>query len=117
MEERLTDRSDEAFLHSDEEHKEFFSNVQTIVTYYIKWIHLNQDLDSMRKAKKRVRSNSRIALSAYSDKEAEAKAFEIDKKIEDVKMKMKELRGRFDELKRTIDKEKTAFSLAEKPDP
>ena len=117
MEERLTDRSDEAFLHSDEEHKEFFSNVQTIVTYYIKWIHLNQDLDSMRKAKKRVRSNSRIALSAYSDKEAEAKAFEIDKKIEDVKMKMKELRARFDELKRTIDKEKTAFSLAEKPDP
>ena len=63
-----------------------------------------------------MRSNSRIALSAYSDKEAEAKAFEIDKKIEDVKMKMKELRGRFDELKRTIDKEKTAFSLAEKPD-
>jgi len=117
MEENLTDRADEAILHSDEKHKEFFSNVQTIVTYYIKWIHLNQDLDSMRKAKKHVRGNSRIALSSYSDKEAEAKAFEIDKKIEDVKMKLKELRGRFDELKRTIAKEKTAFSLAEKPDP
>ena len=47
----------------------------------------------------------------------DAKAFEIEKKIEDVKAKMKELRGRFDELKKTIDKEKTAFSLAEKPDP
>ena len=116
MEDRLTDRADEAFLHSDEEHKEFFSNVQNAVTCYIRWRHFNQELDSMRKAKDYARSKSGLSFRG-SDKEAEAKAFEIEKKIEDVKAKMKELRGRFDELKRTIDKEKTAFSLAEKPDP
>ncbi len=117
MEERLTDRADEAVLHSDEEHKEFFSNVQTIVTYFIRWRHLIQKTDSIRKAKKYTRSNSGISFCSGSDTAAEAKAFEADKQIADIKMQMKELRGQFDELKRTIDKEKTAFSLAEKPDP
>ena len=117
MEERLTDRADEAVQHSDEKHKEFFSNVQTIVTYFIRWRYLIQKTDSIRKAKKYARSNSGISFCSGSDKAAEAKAFEADKQIADIKLQMKELRGQFDELKRTIDKEKTAFSLAEKPDP
>ena len=117
MEENLTDRADEAFLHSDEKHKEFFSNVQTIVTYYIRWRFFIQKIDSLRKAGKYARENSGISFCSGSDKAAEAKAFEADKQIADIKMQMKELRGRFDELKRTIDKEKTAFSLGEKPDP
>lgn len=117
MEERLADRADEAVLHSDEKHKEFFSNVQTIVTYFIRWRYLIQKTDSIRKAKKYARSNSGISFCSGSDKAAEAKAFEADKQIADIKLQMKELRGQFDELKRTIDKEKTAFSLAEKPDP
>ena len=113
MEERLTDRAGEAVLHSDEEHKEFFSNMQNAVTCYIRWRQLNQELDSIKKAKDYARSKSQLSFHPGSDKGAEAKVFQLDKKIADVKAEMKELRGQFEELKRTIAKEKAAFSLWE----
>ena len=110
MEEHLTDRVDEAAQHSGEENKSFFFDMQTIVTYYIKWTHLDRTIKDAKKAMGYARENADINFSAGTDKELKDKQFKTDMQVNMTRQEMKELREKFDELKASLINQKAAFA-------
>ena len=110
MEEHLTDRVDEAVQHSGEENKSFFFDLQTIVTYYIKWTHLDRTIKDAKKAMGYARENADINFSAGTDKEQKDKQYKTDMQVNMTRQEMKKLREKFDELKASLINQKAAFA-------
>ena len=117
MEEHLTDRVDEAVQHSGEENKSFFFDLQTIVTYYIKWTHLERTLNDAKKAMGYAREKATINFSEGTDKDLKDKQLKTDMQVNLTRNEMKELREKFDELKISLLKDKAAFALEKNTKP
>jgi len=118
MEDHLTDRTDEAVQHSSEEHKDFFFDMQKIVTIYVKWAHLDQNLKSTRNAVNYVKDNAEIKFDRSNlDRKAERELYEkqngLKNEITNYKLDMKKLREEFNELKASLIKRKVEFSAEE----
>ena len=115
MEEHLTDRTDEAVQHSSEAHKDFFFDMQKIVTLYINWTHLEQKARSARNAVNYAKENADIKfdrsdLDWKAEKERKSKENDLKNKIIDYKLDMKQLREEFNELKASLVKRKVELS-------
>ena len=117
MEEHLTDRVDEAVQHSSEENKSFFFDLQTIITYYIKWTHLERTLNDAKKAMGYAREKATINFSEGTDKDLKDKQLKTDMQVNLTRNEMKELREKFDELKISLLKDKAAFALEKNTKP
>ena len=118
MEDHLTDRTDEAVQHSSEEHKDFFFDMQKIVTIYVNWSHLGQKLNSARNAVNYVKDNAEIKIDKANadpkaEKELKAKENDLKNQITGYKIDMKHLREEFNELKASLVKRKVDFSSEE----
>ena len=110
MEEHLKDRADEAVQHSSEDKKAFFENLKATVTCYINWAHSEQEIKSAKNAIKYAKENAALNFSDKEDKEFNAKLAGLKKRADDCAAQRKKLRAEFDELKRSLVKEETAFS-------
>ena len=110
MEEHLKDRTDEAVQHSGEDKKAFFENLKATVTCYINWAHSEQEIKSAKNAIKYAKENAALNFSDKEDKEFNAKLAGLKKRADDCAAQRKKLRAEFDELKRSLVKEETAFS-------
>ena len=110
MEEHLKDRADEAVQHSGEDKKAFFENLKATVTCYINWAHSEQEIKSAKNAIKYAKENAALNFSDKEDKEFNAKLAGLKKRADDCAAQRKKLRAEFDELKRSLVKEETAFS-------
>ena len=102
MEEHLTDRADEAVMHSNEENKAFFFDIQSIVTCFIKWTHHEQLLKSSQNAIKYAGEKAGLSFSDQPDAKRKLEKAELEKKVADCKSEMKELRGEFNKLKESL---------------
>ena len=121
MEDHLTDRTDEAVQHSSEEHKEFFSDMQKIVTLYINWAHKDQKLQSARNAVRHAEENADIKFDRSNvDRKAERELYEkkndLNCEITGYKVEMKELRKEFNELKALLGQRKIQISSVKESD-
>ena len=110
MEEHLKDRADEAVQHSGEDKKAFFENLKATVTCYINWAHSEQEIKSAKNAIKYAKENAALNFSDKEDNEFNAKLAGLKKRADDCAAQRKKLRAEFDELKRSLVKEETAFS-------
>ena len=118
MEDHLTDRTDEAVQHSKDEHKDFFFDMQRIVTIYVNWAHLDQKLKTARNAVRYAEDNAEIKFDqANADqkavKELKAKENDLKNQITGYKIDMKHLREEFNKLKDSLIKRKVQFSAGE----
>lgn len=121
MEDHLTDRTDEAVQHSSEEHKDFFFDMQKIVTIYVNWAHLDQQLKSAQNAVRYAEENKEIKFDSSNadqkaEKELKAKENDLKNQITGYKANKKELRGEFTELKASLTKRKVQFSAGNESD-
>lgn len=123
METHLAERTDEAVLHSSEEHKKFFDDMKRIVEVYIQWTHAEQNLKSAKNGIDYVNNNSGIDIgytqpvykniTTREEDVSVSKKDELKLQIDTCMMEKKKLREEFTPLKKELEKDKLRLSAKE----